>query len=147
MNVSSVCGMRSFEGLLAYCMSKAALDQFTKCTALELIGKGVRVNSINPGRFNFYTALFYPVPRETPRSAHMNTYLFVCYALGVIDTNFHDSYGLERNGPEYQAVMDGFAKMHPIGRVGQVNTFDLSLFSFLSEISRFYPFLFRQMNV
>lgn len=28
---------------------QAALDQFTKCTALELIGKGVRVNSLNPG--------------------------------------------------------------------------------------------------
>lgn len=52
VNVSSVCGMRPFEGLLGYCMSKAALDQFTKCMALELIGKGVRVNSINPGQFN-----------------------------------------------------------------------------------------------
>lgn len=53
VNVSSVCGMRPFEGLLGYCMSKAALDQFTKCTALELIGKGVRVNSVNPGQLNF----------------------------------------------------------------------------------------------
>lgn len=30
-------------------MSKAALDQFTKCVALELAIKGVRVNSVNPG--------------------------------------------------------------------------------------------------
>uniref|UniRef100_A0A1I7S526 SDR family oxidoreductase n=2 Tax=Bursaphelenchus xylophilus TaxID=6326 RepID=A0A1I7S526_BURXY len=30
-------------------MSKAALDQFTKCLAMELAPKGVRVNSVNPG--------------------------------------------------------------------------------------------------
>lgn len=86
INVSSVCGLRSFEGLLGYCMSKAALDQFTRCISLELAGKGVRVNSVNPG---------------------------------VIDTNFHDCLGFDRNGPEYSAVMDAYAKMHPLGRVGQ----------------------------
>lgn len=42
---------------------------------------------------------------------------------GVVDTSFHDCYGLDRNGPEYQAVMDGFGKMHPIGRVAQVIIF------------------------
>lgn len=49
VNVSSVNGMRAFAGVLVYNMSKSALDQFTKCTALELAGKGVRVNSVNPG--------------------------------------------------------------------------------------------------
>ncbi|CAG0897323.1 unnamed protein product [Darwinula stevensoni] len=49
VNVSSVNGLRSFPGVLAYNVSKAALDQFTKCTALELASKGVRVNSVNPG--------------------------------------------------------------------------------------------------
>lgn len=49
VNVSSTAGLRQFENLLAYCMSKAALDQFTRCVALELAGKGVRVNSVNPG--------------------------------------------------------------------------------------------------
>lgn len=48
VNVSSTAGLRQFENLLAYCMSKAALDQFTRCVALELAGKGVRVNSVNP---------------------------------------------------------------------------------------------------
>ena len=48
VNVSSVAGLRSFPGFLAYCMSKAALDQFTKCVALDLALKNVRVNSINP---------------------------------------------------------------------------------------------------
>ncbi|CAD5227383.1 unnamed protein product [Bursaphelenchus xylophilus] len=49
VNVSSICGTHAFSGILYYCMSKAALDQFTKCVALELAPKGVRVNSVNPG--------------------------------------------------------------------------------------------------
>lgn len=49
VNVSSVAGLRSFAGALTYCISKAALDQFTQCTALDLAPKGVRVNSVNPG--------------------------------------------------------------------------------------------------
>lgn len=49
VNVSSVNGMRSFPGVLVYNLSKAAIDQFTRCVALELAPKGVRVNSINPG--------------------------------------------------------------------------------------------------
>ncbi|KAJ8883394.1 hypothetical protein PR048_015237 [Dryococelus australis] len=49
VNVSSVNGIRSFPGVLAYNMSKSALDQFTRCVALELAPKGVRVNSVNPG--------------------------------------------------------------------------------------------------
>lgn len=49
VNVSSVTGPRSFPGVLAYCVSKAAVDQLTRCAALELAAKGVRVNEVNPG--------------------------------------------------------------------------------------------------
>ena len=49
VNISSVTGLRSFPGVLAYCVSKAGLDQLTRCAALELAAKGVRVNSVNPG--------------------------------------------------------------------------------------------------
>ena len=49
VNVSSVTGIRAFPGVLAYCVSKAGVDQFTRCTALELAGKGVRVNAVDPG--------------------------------------------------------------------------------------------------
>nr|ACO15565.1 3-oxoacyl-acyl-carrier-protein reductase [Caligus clemensi] len=49
VNVSSIAGLRAFPGALAYKMSKAALDQLTRCSALELISKGIRVNSVNPG--------------------------------------------------------------------------------------------------
>jgi NAD(P)-dependent dehydrogenase (short-subunit alcohol dehydrogenase family) len=49
VNVSSVTGLRAFPGVLAYCVSKAAVDQLTRCAALELAPAGVRVNAVNPG--------------------------------------------------------------------------------------------------
>lgn len=49
VNVSSVNGLRSFGGVLAYCVSKAALDHLTRCAALEMAPLGVRVNAVNPG--------------------------------------------------------------------------------------------------
>ncbi|MBC8031277.1 MAG: SDR family oxidoreductase [Pyrinomonadaceae bacterium] len=49
VNVSSVTGLRAFPGVLAYCVSKAGLDQLTRCAALELAGRHVRVNAVNPG--------------------------------------------------------------------------------------------------
>lgn len=51
VNVSSVAAFKPIKDVdyLPYCISKAALDQFTKCVALELGPEGVRVNSVNPG--------------------------------------------------------------------------------------------------
>ncbi len=49
VNVSSVNGLRSFAGVLAYCVSKAGVDQMTRCAALEAAPLGVRVNAVNPG--------------------------------------------------------------------------------------------------
>lgn len=48
VNTSSYYGIRSVPNFMSYCMSKAAVDQFTKCSALDLAPKGIRVNSINP---------------------------------------------------------------------------------------------------
>jgi NAD(P)-dependent dehydrogenase (short-subunit alcohol dehydrogenase family) len=49
VNVSSVNGLRVFPGLAAYNVSKAAVDQLTRCAAIELAASGVRVNAVNPG--------------------------------------------------------------------------------------------------
>ena len=48
--------------MLAYCMSKAGLEMFTKSCAMELAPFGIRMNAVAPGfvQTNMY------------RSAHMN---------------------------------------------------------------------------
>lgn len=48
INVSSIAGVKALKTTTSYCISKAALDQFTKCVAIDLAPKGIRVNSINP---------------------------------------------------------------------------------------------------
>jgi len=48
INISSIASMKPSAKTTVYCMSKSAIDMFTKCMALELAPKGIRVNSINP---------------------------------------------------------------------------------------------------
>lgn len=38
--------------------------------------------------------------------------------LGFVDTDFHFYFGLERGSPEYNEIMEGIGKKHPIGRLG-----------------------------
>lgn len=42
-------GLRAFPDVVAYNMSKAAVDQLTRSCALEVASRGVRVNAVNPG--------------------------------------------------------------------------------------------------
>lgn len=49
VNISSVNAKQAFMGCATYCMSKAALDQLTRCASVDLAKYGVRVNSVNPG--------------------------------------------------------------------------------------------------
>ncbi|CAK8681819.1 unnamed protein product [Clavelina lepadiformis] len=49
VNVSSIDSEMHFVNSLVYGMTKSALDQFTKTTALELAKYGIRVNAVNPG--------------------------------------------------------------------------------------------------
>lgn len=47
--VSSIAGFNPQPNLTTYCTSKAALNQFSKCAAMDLAPRGIRVNSVNPG--------------------------------------------------------------------------------------------------
>ena len=49
VNVSSTLGHKPAEGLAHYAASKAALEQLTRCWALELAPLGVRVNAVAAG--------------------------------------------------------------------------------------------------
>lgn len=48
VNVSSLAGIIVFKTATYYNISKAALDQFTNCAAVEFGPRGIRVNSVNP---------------------------------------------------------------------------------------------------
>jgi len=48
VNISSDVGCKAVAWAMFYALTKAALNHFTKCLALELGPKGVRVNAINP---------------------------------------------------------------------------------------------------
>ncbi|KAF1752645.1 hypothetical protein GCK72_019200 [Caenorhabditis remanei] len=50
VNVSSiVAGPQAQPGAIYYAIAKAALDQYTRSTAIDLIQYGIRVNSVSPG--------------------------------------------------------------------------------------------------
>ncbi|CAF4892667.1 unnamed protein product [Pieris macdunnoughi] len=51
INISSVAGSLAprIKGATPYCVSKAALNHFTRCAAVELASEGVRVNTVSPG--------------------------------------------------------------------------------------------------
>ncbi len=49
INVSSIDGLQSKNGLIAYSASKWAVRGMTKCAAIELGQHGIRVNSVHPG--------------------------------------------------------------------------------------------------
>uniref|UniRef100_A0A1I7U733 3-oxoacyl-[acyl-carrier-protein] reductase n=1 Tax=Caenorhabditis tropicalis TaxID=1561998 RepID=A0A1I7U733_9PELO len=65
VNVSSiVAGPQAHSGYPYYACAKAALDQYTRCTAIDLIQHGVRVNSVSPGAVGtgFMQAMGLPEP-------------------------------------------------------------------------------------
>lgn len=49
VNVSSTFGSVATNAYTAYALSKSAIDHFTRCAAVELAPKGIRVNAIKPG--------------------------------------------------------------------------------------------------
>jgi NAD(P)-dependent dehydrogenase (short-subunit alcohol dehydrogenase family) len=51
VNMSSFVSYVTSPDITIYSISKAALDQLTRCLAVDLGPKGIRVNSVNPGFF------------------------------------------------------------------------------------------------
>ena len=46
--VSSISSIRGYKAKSEYCVSKAAVDAFVRCAALELADRRIRVNSVMP---------------------------------------------------------------------------------------------------
>jgi 2-dehydro-3-deoxy-D-gluconate 5-dehydrogenase len=51
INIASTVSVRGKENLVAYCVSKGALLQFTRALAVEWASLGIQVNAIGPGAF------------------------------------------------------------------------------------------------
>lgn len=89
LNVSSTAGLKAVQNLLSYCISKAALDQLTKCSALDLAPKGIRVNSINPAAIR--TPLYRSLGIDSKEEQEMFDTYKARYPMGrvgeVSDTN------------------------------------------------------------
>lgn len=47
--MSSISSLRGYKAKTEYCVSKAAIDAFVRCMALELAPKRIRINSVMPG--------------------------------------------------------------------------------------------------
>ena len=66
VNLSSVSGLRGNKGRVAYGASKAAILSMTQVMAVELAGRGIRVNAVAPGPIEtaLVKAMHSPADRE-----------------------------------------------------------------------------------
>ncbi|PIC32369.1 hypothetical protein B9Z55_012725 [Caenorhabditis nigoni] len=74
VNVSSIAsGPQALPMAPYYASAKAALDQYTRCVAIDLIQYGVRVNAVNPGVVStgFLNAMGLPDPVQNKAEAFM----------------------------------------------------------------------------
>jgi 3-oxoacyl-[acyl-carrier protein] reductase len=52
VNVTSICGLRGYQGLTVYSATKGGLDAFTRALAREVGARQILVNSVAPGFFS-----------------------------------------------------------------------------------------------
>jgi len=51
LNITSICGLKGYNGLTVYSATKGAMDAFTRSLAHETSGRGILVNAVAPGFF------------------------------------------------------------------------------------------------
>ena len=89
INVSSIGGIQAGGGVMAYRASKAAVNQFTKCAAIELAHYEVRVNAIAPGNI--------PTPLVSKSALDMDPEEFERFEASIRQT-MRDDRPLKREG-------------------------------------------------
>ncbi|BFZ09310.1 hypothetical protein BsWGS_12349 [Bradybaena similaris] len=67
VNISSIAALMVMTNVMTYSLTKVALDHLTKCLAVDLGPKGIRVNSVNPGYFPTLILRDYKDPDEFNR--------------------------------------------------------------------------------
>lgn len=85
VNISSIVGIQASRGIMTSSMSKAALDQFTRCSALDLAQKGIRVNSVRVNAVR--THAFKPFGRPTEKFEEIierNQNMYTVAPMGVV---------------------------------------------------------------
>ncbi|XP_075263707.1 meso-2,3-butanediol dehydrogenase-like [Convolutriloba macropyga] len=103
VNNSSVLATTPVEQMGFYCMSKAALDMFTKCIALEEGKNGIRANNVNPGT-------------KTLSNRKERYFGISKSALGIIGTPFGVNSGIPKEFIEQ--FWERLTKEQPTGRIG-----------------------------
>jgi len=89
INISSIGGIQAGGGVMSYRASKAAVNQFTKCAAIELAHFEVRVNAIAPGNI--------PTPIVSKSALNMELEEIVRFEAAIRQT-MRDDRPLKREG-------------------------------------------------
>ncbi|XP_076046080.1 3-oxoacyl-[acyl-carrier-protein] reductase FabG-like isoform X1 [Oratosquilla oratoria] len=122
VNVSSVNGVRSFAGVLAYSISKAAVDQMTRCVALEVTRReNSHVNEVAGLALDvpcLAALLLFLINRDdqyipdlAPKQVRVNS-----VNPGVVITELHKRGGL--NEEAYANFLERAKQTHALGRPG-----------------------------
>ncbi|CAG2105167.1 unnamed protein product [Medioppia subpectinata] len=82
VNISSIAAFTPSSKMMLHCMAKCALDMFTKCLALQLGPKGIRVNSVNPATVR--TPIFERITGDTKLLDSLVEHCRQTYPLGRI---------------------------------------------------------------
>lgn len=82
INISSVVGLKGFQGVIAYATSKGGILNMTKSMALELAPDKIRVNCICPGMVD--TDMYWNFIKSSENSDTLHAYVVHSHPLGRI---------------------------------------------------------------